>query len=416
MMKRTGTINGPLVRWEVEARSPIIFESSQGSSAFDIDGKEYLDLTACSGASPLGMNNQEFYMFCNKALKNNVDVLPSPVSYQRQELAERLVGRYKQHNHVFFLRTGSCATEAATRIARYRTMKPIVITAGFHGWHEQFQQGPWDSIAPTVNQNIVDFQYDLNLLEHYLNKHRGYVAGVFITPEPSFFPPEFIRDVGMLAHKNDTLFIVDEVLCGLRYAHNGYCYHHNIDADLITFAKGLAQGTALSAVVGTGDAMKGADTAYLGNTYLRENRAFVLGNQTQEYFLKFNVIETLQRNGKRLKKTLECAFKEFDIPAVIRGHDALFDVVFPTADFGHKYAQLMLKNGVYIGYPATYMSTIMMDDTFFQKLSDRLGKVAKELNHLSKRDVLSDCSFTDYASEAFKTTKETCLYNSEYWK
>ncbi|SPK77618.1 protein of unknown function (plasmid) [Cupriavidus taiwanensis] len=62
--------------------------------------------------------------------------------------------------------------------------------------------------------------------------------------------------------------------------------HTKSPADLITLSKGLAQGIGLSAVIGTADAMSGADGVYLGNTYLRENRAFVAANLSSKFSKK----------------------------------------------------------------------------------------------------------------------------------
>ncbi|MFC6839855.1 aminotransferase class III-fold pyridoxal phosphate-dependent enzyme [Xanthomonas theicola] len=133
---------GYLAEWEREARSSIIFRSAEGSVAEDIDGNLYLDMTSCSGASPLGSNHAVFKSRLARAMEQETDVLPSPVSAQRQRLAGRISAMFPDTPRVFFLRTGSCATEAAVRIARHRTGRPVVLTAGFHGWHDLFQQRP----------------------------------------------------------------------------------------------------------------------------------------------------------------------------------------------------------------------------------------------------------------------------------
>ncbi|WP_116335563.1 aminotransferase, partial [Cupriavidus taiwanensis] len=85
---------GHLAEWEREIRSSIIFKSAWGSMAEDIDGKIYLDMSSCSGASPLGSNNPEFKARLSQAMESDADILPSPVSEQRQMLAARISKRF----------------------------------------------------------------------------------------------------------------------------------------------------------------------------------------------------------------------------------------------------------------------------------------------------------------------------------
>ncbi|MGF6961318.1 aminotransferase class III-fold pyridoxal phosphate-dependent enzyme [Paraburkholderia youngii] len=290
-------VTGHLAEWERETRSSIIFRSANGAVAEDINGKMYLDMTSCSGASPLGSNDIVFNARLARAMEQETDILPSPVSLQRLRLVGKISKMFPDTPRVFFLRTGSCATEAAVRIARYRTGRPVLLTAGFHGWHDLFQQPPWSDSPPARDQHIQDFRYDLDLLEQQLVMNRGRVAGIFFTPEPSIFPAALLHEISRLAKLHGALLIVDEVLCGLRYASGGYCQKHGVKADLITLAKGIAQGIGLSAVVGTDEAMTGADTAYLGHTYLRENRAFVAGNLTQEIFEEAGIVARLAESG-----------------------------------------------------------------------------------------------------------------------
>jgi glutamate-1-semialdehyde aminotransferase len=407
---------GHLAEWERETRSAIIFRSAHGSVAEDIHGKRYLDMTSCSGASPLGSNDNVFMARLALAMEHETDVLPSPVSAQRQILAGKIAKMFPDTPRVFFLRTGSCATEAAVRIARHRTGRPIVLTAGFHGWHDLFQQHPWSAHPPAKDPHIQDFQYDLDVLEQQLAANAGRVAGIFFTPEPSAFPPEMLHDIFRMARRHGALLIVDEVLCGLRYAKGGYCKKHGLRADLITLAKGIAQGIGLSAVIGTADAMMGADKAYLGNTYLRENRAFVAGNLTQDIFEEADIAARLAESGSTLKELFQTAFERNDIPARVLGSDTMFDIVLPSTRHGKVFAKRCLQYGIYTGYPAKYMSNVSMDDAFFKTLQSALERTLSDYrNDEDMTAQVTDASVTDYCAEAFRATKSACLSNKLHW-
>ncbi|PAU61548.1 aminotransferase [Pseudomonas sp. PIC25] len=409
-------VTGYLTEWERETRSSIVFRSAKGAMAEDVDGKMYLDMTSCSGASPLGSNDPVFKARLAQAMARETDVLPSPVSEQRQLLAGKMAAMFPDHPRVFFLRTGSCATEAAVRIARHRTGRPVILTAGFHGWHDLFQQHPWSDNPPAEDRHVQDFQYDLDVLERQLVENEGKVAGIFFTPEPSVFPPELLRNVARIARLHGVLLIVDEVLCGLRYANGGYCQQHGVKADLITLAKGIAQGVGLSAVVGTADAMEGADRAYLGNTYLRENRAFVAGNLTQEIFAEGQIVTRLAESGSALKALFLRSFERNAIPARILGSDSMFDIVLPTLSHGQAFAQRCLQHGIYIGYPGKYMSNAAMDDTFFSALQSALdGALADYRKDQDMTVHVTEASVVEYCAKAFHATERACLSNKHHW-
>lgn len=407
---------GHLAEWEAESSSTIIFRSANGAMAQDIHGKIFLDMTSCSGASPLGSNNTVFTTRLAQTMEQETDVLPSPVSEQRQLLAGKMSDMFPDTPRVFFLRTGSCATEAAVRIARYRTGRPVILTAGFHGWHDIFQQPPWSDNSPAKDEHIQDYQYDLGILEQQLVGNQGRVAGIFFTPEPSAFPPELLQEISRLARLHGVLLIVDEVLCGLRYAKGGYCRKHSIKPDIITLAKGIAQGVGLSAVAGTADAMAGADRTYLGNTYLRENRAFVAGNLTQEIFKEAKIVERLAERGAALKRQFQTSFERSEIPARVLGSNTMFDILLPSQKHGRAFAQRCLQHGIYTGYPGTYMSNASMNAAFFRAL-----KAALELalaDYRKDEDMtaqVTDASMVDYCAEAFHATEKACLSNKHHW-
>lgn len=407
---------GHLAEWERETRSSILFCAANGAMAQDINGKVYMDMTSCSGASPFGSNDPIFKVRLARSMEREADILPSPVSQQRQLLAWKISKMFPDTPRVFFLRTGSCATEAAVRIARHRTSRPVILTAGFHGWHDIFQQHPWSDNPPAKDQHIQDFQYDLDILERQLASNEGKVAAIFFTPEPSVFAPELLLEISRLAKLHGALLIVDEVLCGLRYAKGGYCQTHGVKADLITLAKGIAQGVGLSAVVGTTDAMAGADSAYLGNTYLRENRAFVAGNLTQEIFEEADIAARISDSGAALKKLFQSAFERSEVPARVLGSDTMFDIVLPTKRHGKAFVQRCLQHGIYTGYPATYMSNASMNEAFFKALQPTLERTLADYRTDEDMAVqFTDASVAEYCAEAFRATEKACLSNKHHW-
>ncbi|XSC42235.1 hypothetical protein ACF1BQ_027550 [Bradyrhizobium sp. RDT10] len=63
-------------------------------------------------------------------------ILPGPLSVHRVEVAERLAEIFPVAQRSVFIRTGSCATTAAVRLARAHTGVNLVLTSEYHGWHD----------------------------------------------------------------------------------------------------------------------------------------------------------------------------------------------------------------------------------------------------------------------------------------
>jgi len=240
-------------RVDLEGTYDFVLDKGEGAYVWDMEGKRYLDFTASTGAIILGYNYPEVNDFLFKHIRNNGSMLPTTISRIHVELAERLLQHFNDFNHLYFYRTGSCATTAAIRLARVYNKKEIVLTSGYHGWHD------WHlNIFPRFripDPNFIDFRYNLNLLEDALKQHKGKVSCVIITPEPNFFDKDYFISLKEICEKHSVVLIFDEIMCGFRYRLGGFYSSIGVIPDLITIGKGLANGYALSAVRGRKEIM-----------------------------------------------------------------------------------------------------------------------------------------------------------------
>jgi glutamate-1-semialdehyde 2,1-aminomutase len=66
----------------------------------------------------------------------------------------------------------------------------------------------------------------------------------------------FLHDVQVLCKKNGSVFIIDEMITGFRWHLQGAQTYFNIEPDLCTFGKAMANGFAVAALAGKREIMK----------------------------------------------------------------------------------------------------------------------------------------------------------------
>lgn len=121
----------------------LVMSRASGAHVWDVDGRRYVDLTSCGGAAPLGAGYEPVVDHVVSELRRTGGILPGPLSVHRIELAERLAEIFPRAQRSLFFRTRSCATTAAIRLARAHMGTNLVLTSGYHGWHDwQLQDRP----------------------------------------------------------------------------------------------------------------------------------------------------------------------------------------------------------------------------------------------------------------------------------
>lgn len=328
-------------KWDLNRRFPLVMSRASGAHVWDVDGRRYVDLTSCSGAAPLGAGYEPVVDHVVSELRRTGGILPGPLSVHRIELAERLAEIFPRAQRSLFFRTGSCATTAAIRLARAHMGTNLVLTSGYHGWHDWHLQDRPAMGLPDRDRDSVDFRYDLDLFEKLSGEQR--VAAVIITPEVNFFPPEYHRKLQNLVHRRGALLILDEVMTGFRYGLGGYHTAVGLAPDLITLSKGLANGMALSAVAGRAEVLNAAEKSYLGNTYQREITPFAAALSTLDALRNGAALARMRQVGMQIINGLNGVFASQQVRARAFAWPTMFDVVFANADLGFAFFQEMFR-------------------------------------------------------------------------
>jgi len=260
-------------------RAPIYFRTARGSRIWDVDGNEYIDYMVGNGACILGHADRDIESAVLEAVRRGLTAgLESELSLS---VAIQLRDMIPCAERVRFANTGTEAVMKALMIARAFTgkVKIIKVEGGYHGWFDEAQvsvhpdpalAGPARAPRPVLDADgfrpntldcvlVVPFN-DAAALEEALEKNREKVAAVLI--EPVMFncgcvlPKHgYLSAVRELTRRHRVVLIFDEVITGFRLAPGGAQERFGVIPDLAVFAKAIANGYPLSAVVGRGEMM-----------------------------------------------------------------------------------------------------------------------------------------------------------------
>ena len=263
------------------ARYPLAIEKGHGNYLWDCEGKKYLDLIAGIAVVGLGHCNEELAETMEKQARKLIHV--SNLFYQEEqlELAEKLLGT-AHFGKAFFCNSGAEANEAAIKLARRysqrvknngayeiitfnmcfhgRTLATIAATGeriqdGFAPIPEGFKQIPWGDLD-LVREAISDKTAGI-LIEAIQGE--GGVRAV---------TPEFIQGIAALCKEKDILLLMDEVQCGLGRTGKWWGFQHfGVQPDIISIAKGLANGLPMGAMMATEEVAKGFVTGSHATTF-----------------------------------------------------------------------------------------------------------------------------------------------------
>jgi len=246
---------------------PVVFARGDGARVWDVDGKEYVDLFAGLAVNVLGHAHPAVRAAVEGQLATLGHVSNLAVSQPAVQLAERLqelVGG--PDSRVLFTNSGAEANEAALKLARRlrpgggfvacdgafhgRTMGALAVT-GQPAKREPFAPlpGPVTFVsygdAPALAA-AVDERTAAVVLEPVLGE-----AGVVVPP------PGFLAAARTAADAAGALLHLDEVQGGIGRAGGWLCsrvLEPDLEADVVTLAKGLGGGLPIGAVVARGPA------------------------------------------------------------------------------------------------------------------------------------------------------------------
>ncbi len=330
---------------------PIIVRG-EGPYLFDKAGKKYFDASGGALVVSVGHGNKEVAAKIAAQLSQVGYVNGTQFTSEPTEKLASLLARYAEPlglDKVFFLNSGSEATEAAIKFARQlcverkqeKRAKIIARMPSYHGNtlfalsasgrpHYKKYYGPLLSDVLTL-ATPVEYRYAGNYAEsadkfaqefEELVKREGPDEIFAFIAEPvvgssagaALPPPGYFEKIGEICRRYGILIIADEVMVGAGRTGKFFASEwFGLEPDILTLGKGLNGGyTALSAVLvkqeHVDEMKKGSGYFMHAQTFMQAPCMTAVGLAVLEYMKEHQVVENSRRVGDYLHKGLHQKF------------------------------------------------------------------------------------------------------------
>ena len=368
---------------------PAYYSKSKGCRVWDLDGKEYIDCSMMGiGTNVLGYACDAVDEAVMKVVRDgNLTTLNCP---EEVYLAEKLIEMNPWAGGVRYTRGGGEANAMCVRIARAFTGRDKVAICGYHGWHDWYVSVnladdsaldghllpgiPTGGVPKGLRGTSIPFHYNnIAELEEIVAKNPD-LAAVKMEVCRNFGPEDnFLQKVRDLCTKNGIVLIFDECTSGFRETFGGLYMKYGVNPDMTIYSKTMANGYALSAVVGRKDIMEAAQGSWISSTFWTERIGPTAALAALAEMERTKSWEKITAIGLDNKKRWQALADKYGLKINQWGIPALAGYTFdsPNALAYKTYTtQEMLKQGYLAGnslYPCLAHTPEILDD-YFEKL------------------------------------------------
>lgn len=297
---------------------PAYYSKAKGCRVWDLDDNEYIDMSIMGiGANILGYADDDVDQAVMEAIKKgNSSSLNCP---EEVELAELLTALHPWAQMVRYARSGGEAMAIAIRIARAYTNRDIVLFSGYHGWQDWYlaaNLGKTDALAGQLMPGLdpkgvprglagtaIPFYFhDIQNLSEIVKGKERQIAAIVVEPargeEVSF---DALQQLKTFAGEIDAVFIFDEITTGFRMCAGGIHLKYGINPDMAVFAKSMANGYSMAAVIGLEKVMQAAQTTFISSTNWTERIGPTAAIATIKKYVSQNVANHIIGIGNTVK-------------------------------------------------------------------------------------------------------------------
>jgi glutamate-1-semialdehyde 2,1-aminomutase len=306
--------------------APQILTKGQGCYVFDPDGNKYLDYGMGLRAITVGYAYKDIAEAAYAEILNGNNLTRASVT--ELKAAELITDLIPSADMVKFGKNGSTITSAAVKLARAYTGKKYVARCLDHPF---FSYDDWFIGDTSLKRGIPDeiirltlnFPYNnIKALEYLFAQYNNDIACVILEPMITVEPKDnFLHKIKELCHKNGAVFILDEMITGFRWHMQGAQAYFDVEPDMSTFGKGMANGFSVAALTGKREIMniggikeEGAERVFLvSTTHGAEMCGLGAFIKTMEIYQKLDVIGHIWNYGRKLIDGINAISKSLGI-------------------------------------------------------------------------------------------------------
>jgi acetylornithine/N-succinyldiaminopimelate aminotransferase len=336
----------------------ISLESGNGCYVYDENNKKYLDMCGALATCPLGHANPALVTAISEQAEKIICTTNLYLNCKQQELAKKLVHISSlKSGKCFFSNSGTEANEAAIKLARkYTGKKEIIACEGaFHGrtlgslsatWKKEYK----DKFMPLV-PGFKHIPYnDIKALEDAIGTDTAAFIVEPIQGEAGIIVPSehYLKKAAKICKEKKILLIVDEIQTGIGRTGEFFAYQKSkIMPDIVTIAKGLANGIPIGATIAKEKVAMAFEPGDHGSTFGGNQLSCAAALATIQYIEKHDLVKNAEIIGnyiiskiKSLAKLKKAKIKE------VRGSGLMIGIELEIKEDG--LAKKFADNGVLV--------------------------------------------------------------------
>ena len=333
---------------------PSYYKKAKGCEIWDLDNNKFFDF-AGMGVTACILGYADDYV--DGKVKNAIEngSMSTLNSYEEVALTRKLIEIHPWAQMARFARTGGEACAIAARIGRAASGKDEIAFCGYHGWHDWYlaaniadRSNLSGQLLPGLDtrgvpNNLVNtahpFYYnDIESFYKVFEKNKTNIGCVMMEPIRGTKPEDqFLQKIRQFCDENNIILIFDEVTSGFHNNLGGIHLELGIDPDIVIFAKAMANGYPLSAILGKKSVMDFAQDTFISSTMWTERIGFTAGCAALERMESLSVQEKLVQYGLKIKNGWEQIACDLKIEISVTGLDSI-----PYFSFNHKDQKIIL--------------------------------------------------------------------------
>ena len=380
------------------ARLPVSFVRGDGVWLWDEQGRRYLD--ALAGIAVCGLGHA--HPAVTAALTEQAGRLLHTSNLYHIRAQEQLATRLAElagMDRVFFANSGAEANEAAIKIARAYGHRRDIDLPEIVVMHGSFHGRTLATLSATGNRKVhagfeplvqgcVRVPFDDPEALRAVAASRPSVVAVLVEPilgEGGVVVPaaDYLGELRVLCERQEWLLMLDEVQTGIGRTGRWFAHQHaGIKPDVMTLAKGLANGVPIGACVTRGVAAEVLGPGMHGSTFGGNPLACAAGLAVLETLDREDLVAGAARRGERLRGKLENALAGLNCVREVRGAGLMVGIELdrPCAEL----VRVALAAGLLINVTAErvirLLPPLIIDDREIDEVAEMVGRIVRDWN------------------------------------
>ena len=312
----------------------IVVDHGEGSWLVTVDGERYLDYSSGIGVTNTGHAHPRVVAAVQaqaaKLLHGQQNIVYHEAGLRLYDRLRTLLPGGPWQG--FLSNSGAEAVEAAVKLARAATKRPVILVfrGGYHGRTAQTMalttaknvyRGDFEPLPGSVYSTAFpycyrapggphapdagctcDWEAQLDLALHTLT-YPEHVAAILVEPvlgEGGYIvpPPGFLPRLREITRAHGILLVADEVQTGIGRTGELFAVRHwDVEPDILVFAKGIASGLPLSGIVARPELVSAWRPGAHGGTYGGNVVACAAANATLDVIEQEGLVGNARERG-----------------------------------------------------------------------------------------------------------------------